>query len=110
MEPLITLDLLHILNQKLHVNERIKTDLSKNDVHFIPKIELYTVYFIPKIKFTLFKQLPKHVIIFLILQTFNRLPRLNRDGSGHIQVKYVNKCELLKNEIRFGPSLTVYEL
>jgi hypothetical protein len=27
---------------------------------------------------TLFKQLPKHAIIFLILQTFNRLPRLNR--------------------------------
>jgi hypothetical protein len=33
-----------------------------------------------------------------------------RDGSGHIGVKYVNKCELLKNAIRFGPSFTVYEL
>jgi hypothetical protein len=26
---------------------------------------------------TLFKQLPKHILIFLILQTFNRLPQLN---------------------------------
>jgi hypothetical protein len=31
------------LNQKLYVNERIKTDLSKNDVYFIPKIKLYIV-------------------------------------------------------------------
>jgi hypothetical protein len=30
-----------ILN--LYVNERIKTDLSKNDVYFIPRIKLYTV-------------------------------------------------------------------
>jgi hypothetical protein len=28
---------------KVICNERIKTDLSKNDVYFIPKIELYIV-------------------------------------------------------------------
>jgi hypothetical protein len=32
------------------------------------------------------------------------------DGSGHIGMKYFNKCEPLKNATRFGPSLTVKEL
>jgi hypothetical protein len=32
------------------------------------------------------------------------------DGSDILRVKYVNKCESLKNVTRFGPSLTVKEL
>jgi hypothetical protein len=47
--------------------------------------------------------------MFLILQTFNRLPRLNgKRYMGHIGVKYVNKCERLKMQsvlvhlLRFG--------
>jgi hypothetical protein len=52
---------------KVNVNERIKTDLSKNDVNFIPKNKIVHCL----------NNYPKHVIIFLILQTFNSLPRLN---------------------------------
>jgi hypothetical protein len=67
--------------------------------------------FYSKNKTTLFKEVPKHVIIFLTLQTFNRLQRLNRNRwIGHIGAKYVDKCELLKNVIGFGLSLTVNEL
>jgi hypothetical protein len=46
----------------------MKTDLSKNNVYFIPKIKLNIV-----------ETITTHVIIFLILQIFNSVPRLNRN-------------------------------
>jgi hypothetical protein len=62
------------LIETLYVNERIETDLSKK----------YLIYSKNKIVHCL-SNYPKHVIIFLILQTFNHLPQLNRKRwIGHI--------------------------
>jgi hypothetical protein len=65
----------------LYVNERIKTDLSKIGDYFIPKNK--TVHSL--------NNYLKLVTIFLILQTFNLLQRLNCKTSDILRVKYFNK-------------------
>jgi hypothetical protein len=90
-----------------NVTLKVKCDWKNKDWY----IEKWCLFY-SRNNCTLFKQLPKHVVIFLILRTFNRLPRLNgkRCVGSCCEWNTFNNSVHLKNAIRYGPSVTVYAL